>query len=244
MRLDHVAIAVPDHRPALMALTGELGGMVLSGGIPPRSGFRAMQVRIGRGEAGMTVELLEPHRPEDNDFLARFVEATGGGVHHLTFKTDDVRAERERLLGLGIELVGVDFEGGWKEMFIHPRDAHGTVIQIAESEFVQPPMGEWLASLPAGLVIFEGEQWWDEDWVQVSETPATLQRVVIGTPDVDAGRAFYRDVLGGEGSRNSLVWSGGEILLEPSKWRPHINRLEIAGSTSITVGGVCFGNVG
>jgi methylmalonyl-CoA/ethylmalonyl-CoA epimerase len=241
VKFDHVAIAAPDHRPVLRSLTGELGALILSGGTPRHAGFRAVQVRIGRGTAGMTIEVLEPFEPQHNDFLARFVDATGGGVHHITFKTDDVAAERERLQGVGIEPVGVNFEGDWKEMFIHPRDGHGTVIQIAQSSFPSPPIDEWLDSLPEGLTIFDGDgPWWDPASVLQSDTPATLLRAVIASPDISAGRAFYRDVLGGVADGDTITWDGGEILLEASDSRPRVDRLEIDGHPGLTTAGVRF----
>ncbi|MEX2280117.1 MAG: VOC family protein [Acidimicrobiia bacterium] len=244
MKLDHVAIAAPDHRPVLQALTGELGALVLSGGTPPRAGFRAMQVRLGRGLDGMTVEILEPYQPENNDFLARFVEATGGGVHHITFKTDDIVAEQARLQSIGIEPVGVDFaDPGWKEMFIHPKDAHGTVIQIAQSGWEPPPMDEWLAALPEALMIFDQSEsgpWWDPSCVATAGVAATLERVVIATPDLDAGSDFYVGVLGGEADDRSVRWDGGEIALEESTDRPRVERLEIRGHATKEITGVRF----
>ncbi|HVR32770.1 MAG TPA: VOC family protein [Acidimicrobiia bacterium] len=241
MKLDHVAIAVSDHRPVLRQLTGELGALVLSGGTPQGAGFRAMQIRLGRGEAGMTVEVLEPFQPENNDFLARFIDATGGGVHHVTFKTDDIVVERERLRALGVEPVGVDFAGGWKEMFIHPRDGQGTVIQIAQSDLVELAMSEWLDGLPETLVSFDGtEPWWDVGTVLEGRAVATLQRVVIATPDPASGVAFYRDVLEGEAEGHTIIWNGGEILLEAAEGGPRVDRLEIVGHPSIEIGTVRF----
>ena len=241
MKLDHVAIAVPDHGPVLRQLTGELGALVLSGGTPQGAGFRAMQIRLGRGDTGMTVEVLEPFQPWNNDFLARFIAATGGGVHHMTFKTHDIIAERERLRTLGVEPVAVDFAGGWKEMFLHPRDGHGTVIQIAQSDLAETPMSEWLDGLPEILVSFDGTPpWWDAGSVLDGRSVATLQRVVIATPDLAEGVAFYRDVLEGQVSGTTITWDGGEILLEAAEGRPRVDRLEIVGHPSIEIGGVGF----
>ena len=189
----------------------------------------------------MTIELLEPFEPEHNDFLARFVDATGGGVHHITFKTDDVAAQRQRLQSLGIEPVGVNFDGDWKEMFIHPKDAHGTVIQIAQSSFPSPPMEEWLASLPAGVTIFDGDgPWWDQASVLESETAATLSRAVVASPDLAAGLSFYRDVLGGVATGNTVAWDGGEILLESGEGRPRVDHLEVEGHEGLTTARVRF----
>ena len=59
----------------------------MGGGDTP--GFYSAQVRFANG---MKVEGLEPRRVEENDFLARFLAASGPGPHHLTFKVPDIRA--------------------------------------------------------------------------------------------------------------------------------------------------------
>ena len=94
-----------------------------------------MQVFVGDADGdGMSVELLEPWATEQNDFLARFVARHGAGPHHLTFKVPDLSAALERLRGAGFQPVNIDLsDPEWKEAFLMPREAHGTVVQLAET---------------------------------------------------------------------------------------------------------------
>ena len=132
MDLDHVALATRDVRDALDVLVGELGGTILFGG--NSVGFRPMQLRLGDATGGMNVELLEPWDVERNDFLERFVARHGAGPHHLTFKVDDLTATLERVRSSGYRPVNIDLsDPDWKEAFLHPREAHGTVVQLAEA---------------------------------------------------------------------------------------------------------------
>jgi len=241
LKLDHVAIATDDHRPVVEALVGRLGALVISGGAPENAGFRAVQLRVGRGSEGMTVEVLEPYRPERNDFLTRFLADRGPGVHHLTFKSADVVAERRRLAELGVEVVAVDFDGPWKEMFIHPRDAHGTLVQIAQSDWTSPPMEAWLGDLPGSVQLFDGTApWWTAPEAVPAAQPATLERVVVETPDLFSAEMFYGAVLGAEASGELMKWRGGAVLLEDGPARAHVTRLEITGAPSTFIGGVRF----
>ncbi|MDH3307845.1 MAG: VOC family protein [Acidimicrobiia bacterium] len=231
---DHVAIATNGVRPLLRFLTGTLGGVVLSGGSPPGAGFRALQVRIGRANAGMTVELLERWDVEHNDFLARFLDHTGAGPHHFTFKTKDIVGELARLEEAGLEPVGVNFDNpAWQELFLHPRQGHGPVIQIAESGFPTVPMAVAIEKALAGEVSQWGEPWWNEADAVVGTAAALLERVIIATDDVEGGAAFYRDVLNASVTEApgglALRWSGGEIVLEAADVdRPRVDRLEVS----------------
>jgi methylmalonyl-CoA/ethylmalonyl-CoA epimerase len=125
--LDHVAVAVNSIKPALSLYRDALGGQYLMGGDAGGS-WRWLQVRY---PGGGKVELLEP---TGEGFLSRFLERHGEGLHHVTFKTDDIRAAIAQVEARGFELVDVNIDGPhWKEAFVRPSKAHGTLVQIAQT---------------------------------------------------------------------------------------------------------------
>jgi len=127
LQLDHVAVAVHSIKAALPLFRDALGGEYLMGN--DQDGWRWVQFRYPNGGK---VELLEPLG--DEGFLARFLERHGEGLHHVTFKTDDIRAAIAHVESLGYELVDVHLDDPhWKEAFLRPSGAHGTLIQIAQS---------------------------------------------------------------------------------------------------------------
>ena len=54
------------------------------------------------------------------------------GPHHFNFIVPDIEDALDRIQALGLEPVGVNLGNPhWKEAFLHPRSAHGIVIQVA-----------------------------------------------------------------------------------------------------------------
>jgi methylmalonyl-CoA epimerase len=126
-RLDHVAVALRSIKPALALYRDGLGGEYLMGGDEQET-WRWLQLRY---PGGGKVELLEPL---GEGFLSRFLDKRGEGMHHVTFKTDDIRAAIDHLRALGYELVDVNLDDpNWQEAFLRPSRSHGTLIQIAQS---------------------------------------------------------------------------------------------------------------
>jgi len=126
-RFDHVAVAVHSIKPALALYRDALQGEYLMGGDAAGT-WRWLQLRY---PGGGKVELLEPL---GEGFLSRFLERRGEGLHHVTFKTDDIHAAIEQVRGAGFELVDVNVDDPhWKEAFVRPSNAHGTLVQIAQS---------------------------------------------------------------------------------------------------------------
>jgi catechol 2,3-dioxygenase-like lactoylglutathione lyase family enzyme len=229
--LDHVALATRDVSEALRFLVGELGATVLGGGQLP--GFRPMQVRLGDGERGMTVELLEPWESAANDFLARFLGRHGDGPHHLTVKVEAFDDALVAVRATGRDPVGVNrSDKSWLEAFILPRDAFGTVVQIA----AQSPDYAFARRFayarthgPEGAPV-----WWPSVGPRAPEA-VRLRQVVLRTGDLPAAHAFFGDLLGGGvGARGSdfveLGWPGGaQLRLEGGDGPDGIVRLELDG---------------
>jgi methylmalonyl-CoA/ethylmalonyl-CoA epimerase len=231
--LDHVALAAADTSGALAFLTGELAGTVVFGG--QAVGFRPMQVWVGTSAGdGMSVELLEPWDVERNDFLARFVARHGGGPHHLTFKVPDLVAALGRLRAAGFGPVQVDLsDPEWKEAFLLPREAHGTVVQLAETNQDFGSRAELLAHVAAHGPNTH-PRWWT-DPTPAAGPPARLRRVVLRTTELPAAVALFAGLLGGDVADEAprsveLVWPGGARLrLEEAAAPPGIDRLEVEG---------------
>ncbi len=189
-QLDHVAIGVADARVVPPFLVGVLGGRRQDAG--PGAGFRWWQWRF---EGGGVIEILEPDGPPGG-FLHRFLAARGPGVHHLTFKVPDLGAAVRRAAEHGFEVVGLlEAFPGWKEAFLHPKQAQGIVVQLAESNptAMQPPGAE-------------------RDWPFPAEPPRAAQPVGIAGVRLAAGsgeRAIHQwgDLLGGRTEKRD-----GEIV--------------------------------
>ncbi len=147
-RFDHVAVATCDIR-SMLPLVTLLEGRFRNGGESSR-GFRWAQWYLP-GTA--KIELLEPLDPSDGDhFLVRFLAGHGSGVHHLTFKVHDLTAAVGHAESLGYEVVGARLDRPhWKEAFLHPRSAHGVLIQLAEWTDRDAPPGVTIETVLGGL---------------------------------------------------------------------------------------------
>jgi methylmalonyl-CoA/ethylmalonyl-CoA epimerase len=136
-KLDHVAMAVwkiDEHLPFLT----ELFGMKVVGRFRSEDEHYA-GVTLDVPGGSTQWELVEP--TSDASFLARFLTERGPGLHHVTFQVENVEKAAEILRARGIEpFGGVRVGPTWKELFIHPRDGGGVLIQLYEGSWdCQPP---------------------------------------------------------------------------------------------------------
>ena len=126
--LDHLAIGTPALTDGWELFGAVLGGTWAYGGDSP--GFWWGQLEFA---AGPKIELMTPTGGPDAAFLERFLATRGASPHHFNFIVTDIEATLARIRALGIEPVQVNLSNpNWKEAFLHPRNAHGIVIQVAQ----------------------------------------------------------------------------------------------------------------
>lgn len=127
IRLDHIGIAVQEMNDALQffqdALGMDLDHIALEEGGKTSVAF----LPIGSSE----VELVQPLESESG--LAKFLAKRGEGIHHLCFEVDDIDAALARLKENGAQLIDETPRvnaSGTKYAFIHPKSAHGVLIEL------------------------------------------------------------------------------------------------------------------
>lgn len=130
-RLNHVALAVPDLAAALKIYRDQLGGQVSAPEELPEHGVTVVFVDVPNAR----IELLEP-LGEQSPIAAFLARNPDGGMHHLCFEVDDIRAARNelqehgaRVLGDGEPKIGAH---GNPVLFLHPKDFAGTLIELEE----------------------------------------------------------------------------------------------------------------
>jgi methylmalonyl-CoA/ethylmalonyl-CoA epimerase len=203
--LDHLAIGTSALADGWELFGGVLGGTWAYGDDSP--GFWWGQLKFA---AGPKIELLTPTGGPDAAFLDRFLAARGAGPHHFNFLVTDIEDTLARIKAFGIEPVGVNLaDPAWKEAFLHPRDAYGIVIQVAQEAGTptSPPPRELAEPGP----------------------PARFDLIEHHVSDLDGAVRLFTEVLDGQleaaGTETAeLTWPGGK-------------RIRLVGEDGLPLGG-------
>ncbi len=131
-RLNHVAIAVRDIAKAANVYKSTLGAEVSAAVPQPDHGVTTVFISLPNTK----IELLEPLG--DGSPIAKFLERNqDGGIHHVCYEVDDIRAARDRLKAQGARVLG-DGEPrigahGKPVLFLHPKDFCGTLVELEQA---------------------------------------------------------------------------------------------------------------
>ena len=130
-RLDHVCFVVAKLDDRLPMLT-ELFGLTVAGRFEnPASGYNGLTLDIPGGNTQW--ELLEPSG--EDSFLLRFLNERGPGLHHLTFQVESVAQATKAMRDYGYEPFGGRDYDNYKEVYLHPRDSGGVLVQFYEGDW-------------------------------------------------------------------------------------------------------------
>ncbi|MEI4233022.1 methylmalonyl-CoA epimerase [Roseovarius sp. D22-M7] len=130
-RLNHVAIAVPDLDAAAAQYRGTLGATVGAPQDEPDHGVTVVFIELPNTK----IELLHPLGADSpiNGFLEK---NPAGGIHHICYEVEDIRAARDRLAQSGARVLG-DGEPkigahGKPVLFLHPKDFNGCLVELEQ----------------------------------------------------------------------------------------------------------------
>jgi catechol 2,3-dioxygenase-like lactoylglutathione lyase family enzyme len=193
-RFDHAALALHRMTDAWPILAEALGARFIANGQQP--GYSWLQLGFANG---FTIETLHPEEiPEDVDpmapsderrpdhqgeFVRRFLDKRGPGVHHITFVVDDLDAAIASLADFGLTPGSENRDDpGWQEVLYAPHQAYGVMLQVAQTDgsnlVPQDP--------PEGFVE-----------LGFDHPVAGFGRVVHCVTELEPAVALFRDGLGG-----------------------------------------------
>ncbi len=138
IRIDHVALAVPELEPAL-SLWAELLGLTLGVREYVPAQLTDAAFLLTPAEAEACVELITPQPRGQNIGLEKFLDKTSdrrGGLHHIAFLVEDLAAALAELDAKGVPLIDRKprpGSRGHQVAFLHPRALGGVLVELISS---------------------------------------------------------------------------------------------------------------
>ena len=131
--LHHVAIAVRSLAEARPAYELALGLVATEPEFVPDQRVNVLVLFAGT----QRIELVEPASPDSP--ITKFLEKTGGGIHHLAWKVGDVAQAIAHLKSHGVRMIDEAPRPGSHHTtiaFLHPKSTGGVLMEL-----VQDPPG-------------------------------------------------------------------------------------------------------
>lgn len=130
-KIDHIGIAVKDIEEAKKLYEAMLGLKVTETEVVEEQKVKVAFLPVGDSE----VELLESTDPDGP--VAKYIAAKGEGIQHIAFRVENIEASLSALKEAGVRLIDEKPRrgaGGAKIAFLHPKETHGTLIELCERE--------------------------------------------------------------------------------------------------------------
>ena len=128
-RINHLGIAVKDLETVKKLYTENLNLEAHHEEVVESQKVRVSFLKVGE----TNLELLLATSPDSP--VAKFIEKSGEGIHHLAFEVEDIAAAVEELKAAGVRMIDEKpREGahGALVAFIHPKATHGVLIELCQ----------------------------------------------------------------------------------------------------------------
>lgn len=126
-KIDHIGIVVRDIEAALKFYRDALGLELTKTEFVPEQAVKIAFLPTGDSK----IELVQP--TTDDSGIARYLTKRGEGIHHICLEVDDIEATLARMVAQGVGLIDKTprtGSGGQKYAFVHPKSAHGVLIEL------------------------------------------------------------------------------------------------------------------
>lgn len=130
-KVDHIGIAVKDLEEALKLYRDILQLEVTGVEEVPDQKVKVAFIPVGESK----VELLEP--TTDDSPVAKFIAKRGEGIHHITFRVDNLEKALKEAKAAGIRLIDETPRlgaGGAKIAFLHPKSTGGVLLELCQRD--------------------------------------------------------------------------------------------------------------
>jgi methylmalonyl-CoA/ethylmalonyl-CoA epimerase len=130
-RIDHVGLAVVDLDSAIDFYASTFAMACVHTETNEGQGVREAMLAAGDGES--RIQLLAALTPDSP--IARFLDRSGPGLHHVAYTVTDVRGTADVLRSSGVRVLYDEPRpgtSGSRINFLHPRDTGGVLVEIVE----------------------------------------------------------------------------------------------------------------
>lgn len=128
-KISHIGIAVHNIEEAAKFYTQVLGLKLEGVQEVPDQKVKVAFLPIGE----VRVELIEPTSPESP--VAKYLEKSGPGIHHIAYQVADVAAEVEKLKAAEVKMVDQTPRRGAHDTliaFVHPKASGGVLTELVQ----------------------------------------------------------------------------------------------------------------
>ena len=127
--LHHIAIAVPDFQQAIQRFCEDFGCELKTIEDVTAAATKTAFLPLENAQ----IELIYPLTQDSP--VQKFLNKRGGGLHHLCFISDDLLADRDRLINKGYVFIQKEPQPGAhgsQVLWLHPKSMSGVLVELAQ----------------------------------------------------------------------------------------------------------------